>query len=395
MGELGSVAWPPSPIRTPRLLLREPVAADRARFIELSASPQVQAYLGRARSRDELERTVPTVSSDHPGVFVVEREGVAVGVVTVDRRDAARPGHVRPGGDEPELGYLFLPQHWGSGFAGEACTAVLEWCAGALPGEPLVLCTQTANERSLRLAVRLGFTEVERFMEFDAEQWFGVWQPTTAARLPDMASIHHTTLVPSKLELLTAWLPSQPWYVATTGPELTKAGGFRLDDPAGEVGIEVLLVAGSDGTRYLVPMTYRGAPLDGGEAGLIGTSEHGVLGRRWIYDAVHDPVAVTQLVALLSGRCQAQHQDISDSLDTTVEVVGTVTATLHPRLPLEVRDDEEGTLVRLEPGAFALHLLRRLDGSRGEPAGLVLASLVKRLPGAGACELVRVTDDRS
>jgi len=38
-----------------------------------------------------------------------------------------------------------------------------------------VLCTQTANDRSVRLAAKLGFTEVERFEEDGAEQWFGVW----------------------------------------------------------------------------------------------------------------------------------------------------------------------------------------------------------------------------
>ena len=84
---------------------------------------------------------------------------------------------MRPGGEEPELGYMFLPQAWGYGYAAEACTAALGWIAEALPGEPVVLCTQTANGRSLRLAAKLGFTEVERFQEWGAEQWFGVWSP--------------------------------------------------------------------------------------------------------------------------------------------------------------------------------------------------------------------------
>lgn len=44
-----------------------------------------------------------------------------------------------------------------------------------LPGEPVVLATQTANVRSLRLAAKLGFTEVERFEEWGAEQWKGTW----------------------------------------------------------------------------------------------------------------------------------------------------------------------------------------------------------------------------
>jgi RimJ/RimL family protein N-acetyltransferase len=51
---------------------------------------------------------------------------------------------------------------------------VLDWFAGALPNEQVVLRTQTANDRALRLAAKLGFTEVERFEEYGAEQWFGV-----------------------------------------------------------------------------------------------------------------------------------------------------------------------------------------------------------------------------
>ena len=30
-----------------------------------------------------------------------------------------------------------------------------------------------------------------------------------------MAVIHHTTLVPGKLDLLSDWLPAQSWYVET------------------------------------------------------------------------------------------------------------------------------------------------------------------------------------
>jgi RimJ/RimL family protein N-acetyltransferase len=43
----------------------------------------------------------------------------------------------------------------------------------------VVLFTQTANARSMRLAAKLGFTEVERFEAYGAEQWFGVWSSVT------------------------------------------------------------------------------------------------------------------------------------------------------------------------------------------------------------------------
>lgn len=174
MTELRSIAWPGTPIKTERLVLREPVERDRAAVVELFASAEVGTYIGGARERGELERSVPAVPVGRPGLFIVALDGAMIGMVTLDRRDPERPGHVRPEGGEVELGYMFLPDAWGRRYAAEACAAALEGFADASPGEPVVICTQTANERSMRLAAKLGFTEVERFEEYGAEQWFGV-----------------------------------------------------------------------------------------------------------------------------------------------------------------------------------------------------------------------------
>jgi hypothetical protein len=137
-----------------------------------------------------------------------------------------------------------------------------------------------------------------------------------------MAILYDTTLVPSKLEFLTSWLPGQPWYRASgREPGLTRAGGFRLDDPEGEVGIQFLVV--TDGSRepattYQVPLTYRASACAGAAAGLICTAEHGVLGQRWIYDATFDPVFAAQLIALIQGGTQAQSESVSNTPDPTV-----------------------------------------------------------------------------
>ncbi len=74
---------------------------------------------------------------------------------------------------------------------------------------------------------------------------------------------------------------------------------FRFDDPAGEVGIETYVMRCGDGLFH-VPMTYRGAPLEG--AALIGQLEHSVLGHRWVYDGPSDPVYVDVVRdAIVSG----------------------------------------------------------------------------------------------
>ncbi|MEU3710427.1 GNAT family N-acetyltransferase [Streptomyces catenulae] len=176
MAFLEDVVWPPAPLRTERLVLREPEVRDRTAFLALLASPEVHTYLGGPRPRDELEREMPGAPTRRPGLFVVERDGAMIGQITLTEESGLLP---RAAG-RAELGYLFLPEAWGRGYATEACTAVLDWFTGVLPGRPVVLATQTANTGSRRLAAKLGFVEAGLFHAYGAEQWCGVWSPAAA-----------------------------------------------------------------------------------------------------------------------------------------------------------------------------------------------------------------------
>ncbi|HEX8971644.1 maltokinase N-terminal cap-like domain-containing protein [Oryzihumus sp.] len=111
------------------------------------------------------------------------------------------------------------------------------------------------------------------------------------------------TLTPPFAEFLPAWVAEQRWYPGKgRRPALRRVGGLRLQDPDGEVGIEVHLVADDSaaGTAiYQLPFTYRAQPLPGGEHALVAHTRHSVLGDRWVYDGPHDPAYTQALLRLV------------------------------------------------------------------------------------------------
>lgn len=180
-----------------------------------------------------------------------------------------------------------------------------------------------------------------------------------------MAIIHQTTLAPTKLELLTSWLPGRTWYAGgAPAPRLAKAGGFRLDDPDGNVGLEFMAVtdeSGAQATTYHVPMTYRGSPLPGGDAAFIGTAEHGVLGKRWIYDGTRDPVLVSRMFALLLGEAQPQAQNISNIADPSVTRSLTGNTGTLPVEISTVTDEPHSTDITVRPATAPGPVMLRVN----------------------------------
>lgn len=187
-----------------------------------------------------------------------------------------------------------------------------------------------------------------------------------------MAVLYNAELRPSKLELIESWLPTQEWYDGVTPPRLERVASYRFDDPEGAVGIETHLVRAADGRVFQVPLTYRGAPLDGAEQWLAGTMEHSVLGKRWVYDAVGDPVYTSIVTSVIgSGGTEADQFVRTDDgltpMPNTAHVIGTGGGVLDGSVPVQViRRPGEGAPVPDGP---------RLDGRWDgvpEPVALVV-----------------------
>lgn len=187
-----------------------------------------------------------------------------------------------------------------------------------------------------------------------------------------MAVIHRAQLSPTKPELVTAWLDAQPW--GGSG-EVEMIGGYRMDDPAGEVGIEGLLARRGDAVFH-VPLTYRGAPLDPDEEGgdgtsapaLVTTMEHSALGPRWVYLASADPVALDCYARVFFG--EAEQADVQRLLpDGSHEPVESVVS-VHVEGDAEAYGSIVFTGAMADAAQGAMRLVATWPGGSGVVAAL-------------------------
>jgi hypothetical protein len=210
-----------------------------------------------------------------------------------------------------------------------------------------------------------------------------------------VARLYQATLTPSKTELLQAWIPGQPWIGDADVTTVEAVGAYRFDDPDGEVGIEAHLLQTADGQTLHVPLTYRGSPLGGGEASLITTMQHSVLGERWVYDACGDPLYVLALAtAILTGGTQADLEVATDTGPTRWEATtrasgsGTPGSVIPPIASVSFTD--EGTTTVIAAGRLELAVLRVIDSDCDNRRGDDTESLTGTWPGRDAPALLAV-----
>jgi len=190
-----------------------------------------------------------------------------------------------------------------------------------------------------------------------------------------MAIFHVATNTPPKSELIGDWLHRQAWGPAAAGP-IELVGSFHLDDPDGEVGMQVFVVRAGDALLH-VPLTYRAAPLAGADDALLGEMEHSVLGTRFVYDGMSDDRFVTVLAGVaISGYGQAlgfaRHDDRWYSVPDELLVRGT--GMLTHRVPVdgftiaaETADHEV-----LRNDKIELTVVRRIDDRQPPAIGLTV-----------------------
>lgn len=140
---------------TERLRLRAPRIEDFETYAAIGESERGRYLVADNADRDALwldfAQMVATWLLRGHGVWTVETRdtGDTIGFVLLG---------FEPGDHEPELGYLFLPEAEGHGYAQEAARAARAHAFDTLGMKTLVSTIDHDNTRSIRLAERLGAT---------------------------------------------------------------------------------------------------------------------------------------------------------------------------------------------------------------------------------------------
>jgi ribosomal-protein-alanine N-acetyltransferase len=139
-------------LRTSRLLMRGLRASDWDAYAALLADPAVRKWVGgqvlsREQSWAEMETILGQWALRGYGRFAVEADGQFAGRVGI--KHAA-------GWPEPELTWTLATPFWGKGLATEAATEVRRWAFAQFGWRRLVSYITPENQRSRRVADKLG-----------------------------------------------------------------------------------------------------------------------------------------------------------------------------------------------------------------------------------------------
>jgi RimJ/RimL family protein N-acetyltransferase len=144
-------------LETERLVLRHFTPHDAAFVLRLLNEPSFLQNIGDrgVRTLEDAERyladgPMKSYREHGHGLFAVEvkESGERAGMCGLLRREQF---------DDVDVGYAFLPEFWGKGYARESAGAVLAWGARTLGLTRAIALVSPANAGSIRVLETLGF----------------------------------------------------------------------------------------------------------------------------------------------------------------------------------------------------------------------------------------------
>ena len=146
-------------LETDRLLVRKLTVTDDAFILTLLNEPSWLENIG-----DKGVRTLADAQTYIRQGPMAMYDRTGFGLYLVESKQSREPMGLcglikREGLDDVDLGFAFLSQFWGKGYAFEAATAVVDYGQTVLGISPIVAITLPTNTPSSTLLKKLGFQQ--------------------------------------------------------------------------------------------------------------------------------------------------------------------------------------------------------------------------------------------
>lgn len=158
-------------LKTERLILRQFFTEDAAFILELLNEPSFIQNIGDRGVRT-LEDARAYLLNGPIASYAKNGFGLYLVVLKETNESMGMCGLIkRPGLDDVDIGYAFLPKFWSKGYAVEAAQAARTYAEDVIGLKRLVAITDPANEGSIRVLEKIGlrFEKMIRLSEDDIE----------------------------------------------------------------------------------------------------------------------------------------------------------------------------------------------------------------------------------
>jgi len=140
-------------LKTDRLILREFTLNDLDNLYLLDSSLDVMKYIGKLRTREEVERSIERVKK-----YYINNPGLGLWI-TIEKKSEKFIGwsgiqHLDE--TEIEVGYRYLKEFWGKGYATEAATFLVDYGFNKMNLNKIVGVTHPDNIASQRVLEKAG-----------------------------------------------------------------------------------------------------------------------------------------------------------------------------------------------------------------------------------------------
>lgn len=164
-------------LETKRLILREVLSTDVDKLFELDSNPNVQKFVGNITVKDkaEVEKLIQNLQQQYVenGIArwaVIEKEtGELIGWSGIKLIKEPMNNH----NNFYELGYRFIENYWGKGFATETTIPLVDYAFENLKAENIYAICDVENKGSKNVLEKTGLKLIETFNYRDKEHnWF-------------------------------------------------------------------------------------------------------------------------------------------------------------------------------------------------------------------------------